>query len=240
MARLRIIAGPNGSGKSHLTRTLRSDYNINWGHYINADDIERALRERGAIAFRDFGLEGPETEFLSFYENHSLRAKAPAEPSVGAGFLRLRAPLPAATYFGTRCANYLRQRLMETGKTFPFETVMSGSDKLRLLDQALSLGYRIYVCFVCTENAVINIGRVADRVRKQGHHVPDDLVVNRYNRALENLALVLQKVRRAHLFDNSGFAPELVAEKSEAGHLSFDFKYIPAGSGNTCCNDFKL
>lgn len=227
MARLRIIAGPNGSGKSHLTRALRSDYNINWGCYINADDIERALREKGALSFREFGLDGSETKFLPFYERHPLRAKAPAAPLVEAGVLRLKNTLPKDTYFGTLCADYIRQRLMNEGKTFSFETVLSGSDKLRLLDQAVASGYRIYLYFICTEDAIINIGRIADRVEKQGHSVPDDLVVSRYSRTLENLTSVLQKVRRAYLFDNSGFAPELVAEKSEAGHLSFDFEHTP-------------
>lgn len=227
MARLRIIAGPNGSGKSHLTRALRTEYDINWGYYINADDIERELREKGKISFEDFGLEADETAFLHFYNTHLLREKAPAEISVSGAALTLDAALPDATYFGTLCADYIRQRLMELGKTFSFETVMSGSDKLRLLDHALELGYRIYLYFVCTEDSAINISRVANRVQKQGHFVPDNLVTTRYARTLENLSTVLRKVRRAYLFDNSGYAPVLVGEKVEDGKLSFAMEELP-------------
>lgn len=228
MARLRIIAGPNGSGKSHLTRILRSEYDINWGYYINADDIERELREFEEISFADFGLTKSEEAFLDFYQNHVLREKAPAQPRVRGTILTLAKPLPEATYFGTLCADYIRQRLMELGETFSFETVMSGSDKLRLLDQALEKGYRIYLYFVCTEDPSINIDRVADRVEKQGHFVPDNLVTTRYARTLDNLVPVLAKTRRAYLFDNSGQAPRWVAEQDEDGNFIFGRAAIPA------------
>ncbi|MDA0590262.1 MAG: hypothetical protein O2820_22920 [Planctomycetota bacterium] len=45
--RLRMIAGPNGSGKSSIIRNLakeRSPDGVFWlNHYLNADDVERAL-----------------------------------------------------------------------------------------------------------------------------------------------------------------------------------------------------
>jgi predicted ABC-type ATPase len=37
-----MIAGPNGSGKSTLTDFLRAA-GVDFGHYINADDIDRTL-----------------------------------------------------------------------------------------------------------------------------------------------------------------------------------------------------
>ena len=39
---LTIIAGPNGSGKTTLTRALQ-DQGIEFGAYINPDDIARSL-----------------------------------------------------------------------------------------------------------------------------------------------------------------------------------------------------
>ncbi len=227
MPRLRIIAGPNGSGKSHLTRKLRTDYQINWGHYVNADDLETALRNTGRIAFADFGLSLSGDDFKGFYDTHVLKTKAPADFEVTNGILRLLKPLQEPTYFGTLLADYLRYRLLEAGETFSFETVLSGSDKLRFIEKALQTGYRIYLYFVCTENPVINIDRIADRVAKNGHFVPDELVISRYGKTLYNLLPVLHQCRRAYLFDNSGYGPELVAEKLEDGNLSFNPLYIP-------------
>jgi predicted ABC-type ATPase len=40
--RLRIFAGPNGSGKSTIKELIPSDW---LGIYINADEIEKTIRE---------------------------------------------------------------------------------------------------------------------------------------------------------------------------------------------------
>ncbi|HSI50226.1 MAG TPA: hypothetical protein VLA61_18290 [Ideonella sp.] len=39
--RLRVFAGPNGSGKSTIHELLRPEW---IGAYVNADEIEKALR----------------------------------------------------------------------------------------------------------------------------------------------------------------------------------------------------
>lgn len=49
--RLRMVAGPNGSGKSSIIRNLAKQRWVNgvfWlSHYLNADDVERALVSSG-------------------------------------------------------------------------------------------------------------------------------------------------------------------------------------------------
>ncbi len=51
-----MIAGPNGSGKSTLTDDLRKNYPLHFGFYINADEIEKILRQNGKFGFRRFKL----------------------------------------------------------------------------------------------------------------------------------------------------------------------------------------
>lgn len=41
--RLRVFAGPNGSGKSTIKEMLQQEW---LGVYINADEIEKSIREQ--------------------------------------------------------------------------------------------------------------------------------------------------------------------------------------------------
>ena len=43
--RLRILAGPNGSGKSSVYEALAQNESFHWGMFVNADEIEKKLRE---------------------------------------------------------------------------------------------------------------------------------------------------------------------------------------------------
>jgi predicted ABC-type ATPase len=63
MVRLRLIAGPNGSGKTTLTHFLRQQLNLNFGYYINADDLEMWLKRNGRISFHRFGLRVSNAHF---------------------------------------------------------------------------------------------------------------------------------------------------------------------------------
>lgn len=52
--RLRMFAGPNGSGKSSIQAVIGREL---LGVYINPDDIEKEIRERGdALDLRAYGV----------------------------------------------------------------------------------------------------------------------------------------------------------------------------------------
>jgi predicted ABC-type ATPase len=228
MVRMRIIAGPNGSGKSFLTKWLRKLNEFQFGVYINADEIETGLRKGKAVVFSDFGLKGiTDAEVRQFYDGHSLKEKAYAQFNVHRNKLHLEELLPEQTYFGTLLSDFIRQKALAEGISFSFETVMSGSDKLRLLQQAVNAGYRVYLYFICTEDPLINMERVADRVRKQGHYVPDELVIARYNRTLENLIPATDLAYRTYMFDNSGLGQELVCEVFQGKEIKLNADFLP-------------
>ena len=64
--RLRVFAGPNGSGKSTVIKYVgNSKVNgklIDFGVYVNADDIARKLREN-TFSFDDYDIETNNKEF---------------------------------------------------------------------------------------------------------------------------------------------------------------------------------
>ncbi|RYE43433.1 MAG: hypothetical protein EOP48_22915, partial [Sphingobacteriales bacterium] len=63
----------------------------------------------------------------------------------------------------------------------------------------------------------INIKRVRNRVKKGGHNVPDDKIIERYHRSLSLLAEVIPHTYRSYIFDNSGQSYRLISE-IEQGH----------------------
>ena len=67
--RLRIFAGPNGSGKSSIINSLRSYKKENgtpldFGIYLNADDIAKDLQDKGCN-FSNYQVLFDNEEFIS-------------------------------------------------------------------------------------------------------------------------------------------------------------------------------
>ncbi len=71
--RMRIFAGPNGSGKSTIKDTLPAAW---LGVYINADDIEKSLREQDVLALDTFEVTASSEELFGFLQNASLLRSA--------------------------------------------------------------------------------------------------------------------------------------------------------------------
>jgi predicted ABC-type ATPase len=67
--------------------------------------------------------------------------------------------------------------------------------------------------FLSLPSPELAIARVADRVRRGGHHVADDVVRRRYSAGLRNLFHVYPLVLDAwQVYDNANFAaPRLIA-----------------------------
>ena len=82
-------------------------------------------------------------------------------------------------------ADELRNKLIDNGESFTFETVLSTERNLLLLERAKENGYFIRCIYVLTANPAININRIKTRVANGGLPVPDEKVISRYNKALD-------------------------------------------------------
>ena len=95
---------------------------------------------------------------------------------------------------------------------------MSHRGKVTFLREARTAGYRVYLYWVVTEDAQVNVDRVAQRVQEGGHDVPTDKIRRRYSDALALLRAAMETSDRAYLFDNStSEGPRLVAEWKHPG-----------------------
>ncbi len=104
---------------------------------------------------------------------------------------------------------------------FAFETTLASRSFAPFLRRLRGEGYQVTVLYVWLPSADIAIRRVAARVRRGGHHVPDDDVRRRYQRGLENFFRLYQPIADAWMLcDNSGRRPRIVARGDRTGVTS--------------------
>jgi predicted ABC-type ATPase len=187
------------------------------GHYVNPDEIGAAFTKDGSIDLKHFGLDcHPDAlrNYLRIERGFLHKAEASGEQItlfLHDSHLGVSAR-DRTDYNAALAAGFLRRQLMESGQSFTFESVLSDKGKLEEIETAKKLGYRVYLYFVCTEDPEINVDRVANRVAKGGHPVPEGSIRSRYGRTLENLLPAFLLADRAYLFDNSGEKMELAVE----------------------------
>ena len=105
-----------------------------------------------------------------------------------------------------KAANYakqLREKCIEDGISFIFETVLSTEDKIEFLFKAKQKGYFIRVFFVGTESPTINAARIVQRVMNGGHDVPIIKIISRYSKSIANCSVIARFVDRLYVYDNS-------------------------------------
>lgn len=107
------------------------------------------------------------------------------------------------SYKAARLVEQLRRQLLRERKSFCFETVFSHTSKVDFVAEARAAGYEIILVIVHLESAALNQARVAQRVSEGGHSVPEEKVVSRIPRALENLHKALPLCDQVHVLDNS-------------------------------------
>jgi predicted ABC-type ATPase len=102
--------------------------------------------------------------------------------------------------------------LVDAGNSFAFETTCSGRGHAHLLRKSRALGYRITLIYLWLPSADAAIARVARRVSRGGHRIPDDVVVRRYASGMRNMRhLYLPLVDIALIYDNSSEDSILIA-----------------------------
>jgi predicted ABC-type ATPase len=231
--RLRIFAGPNGSGKSTFIKAFPSGVNLKLGVCVNADDLEKELKNSGSLNFYDFNILSSTLEIQDYFikSNFSPTKINDGELwkdfSVAENKLSISPTRPVNSYIAADLAEYIRQKLLHSGESFSFETVMSDSKKIEFLKKAKTEGYRIYLYYFSTEDPIINKNRVKDRVAQDGHPVDDDIIEKRYFKSLNNLKGAVLQSDRAYIFDSTGFT-KLIAEITDGINVKvIDVESVP-------------
>jgi predicted ABC-type ATPase len=101
-------------------------------------------------------------------------------------------------------------------RNFAFETTLAGRGHLRWIQNLRAGGYHAHLIFLSLPSADLAVARVAERVRRGGHHVPEDVVRRRFAAGLRNLSTCVDDaVDSWQVYDNSGLPPpRLIASRS--------------------------
>lgn len=232
--RLRLFAGPNGSGKSTIIEGIK-EKGYQMGIYLNADDLEIKLKRDGFVDLSEYGLENvTEKEFLSYVNKHSLVKKAHDSGSEINLHINNNRVINNSdnsnSYEASLIISFISNKLIEDGKKISFESVMSHSSKIEVLQKAFENGYKNYLYFISTEDPEINVSRVASRVEQGGHGVKTDKIIHRYYNSLEQLSEAIPYCYRVYLFDNSGKQAVFILEinpQKQADNTYFATDEIP-------------
>jgi predicted ABC-type ATPase len=107
------------------------------------------------------------------------------------------------SYKASQIAEHLRERFIDEGLSFCFETVFSHESKIDFVAKAKSLGYEVILVYIHLATSDLNEARVSQRVSEGGHDVPSDKIRKRIPRTVKNIKLILPVVDSAFLLDNS-------------------------------------
>lgn len=218
--RLRMLAGPNGSGKSTLAAQLSSDYAVNLYRFVNADLLfaEVVQSHRTACPFSIDNAELVQFVARSTYPREYKRPFESGEIYIDEeDYLHFSAN-GINSYSVAIVADFFKEQYLKHRISFSFETVFSHPAKIDILRRAQAAGFKTYMYFVATENPVINVNRIKERVALGGHDVPEEKTRSRYLRCMEQVRYALPYLNRAYFFDNSTEQSIYLAEyESEAG-----------------------
>ena len=115
------------------------------------------------------------------------------------------------------------ERAVRERLDFVFETTLGGNTIPCLLAEAAESGIEVSIWYVGLESPELNIERVAARVRRGGHSIPEETIRRRYELSRLNLVHLLPHLTDLRVYDNSDSAdPEL--GKAPVPHLVLHLK----------------
>jgi predicted ABC-type ATPase len=122
-------------------------------------------------------------------------------------------------YEASDLAAQQRFQLLDERASFITETVFSHPSKLDLIKQAVASGYLVHLHAILVPEDV-SVDRVAHRVQRGGHDVPEGKTRQRYRRLWDLVAAAVPVADRTTFYDNSrALTPYRVVAAYERGRL---------------------
>ena len=121
-----------------------------------------------------------------------------------------------------------RHDLLNKGVSHSFESVMSHPSKIEYMVTAKAKGFHVTLVFVGIDDPVINVERVQNRVKKGGHPVPINKIMERYARTMNLLFDATQAADDVIIFDNTSRdnGLKVVARVTDGNLISYE-KGVP-------------
>jgi predicted ABC-type ATPase len=95
-------------------------------------------------------------------------------------------------------------KLAEQRVSFAFETTLAAISYAKWLRGLRDSGWRVHLVYFWLQSANLAVARVADRVRRGGHDIPETTIRQRYQRSAANFFHLYRPVATFwHVHDNS-------------------------------------
>ena len=95
---------------------------------------------------------------------------------------------------------------IQSGEDYTFETTLGGNTIVRLLERAAESGREVLVWYAGLSSPELHIRRVAARVRRGGHDIPQADIRRRYTSSQLNLIRLMPRLTALAVYDNSAQA----------------------------------
>ena len=119
---------------------------------------------------------------------------------------KITAELGAGTLVGGKAALKKINECIEKGVSFTQETTLSGRKTEATAKEVREKGYRVRLFYIGLDTAEESLVRIANRVRRGGHDIPENDVERRFAGRWEAVAKVLPYCDEAEFYDNdNGF-----------------------------------
>ena len=94
---------------------------------------------------------------------------------------------------------------------------------MHFLQDLKSKGYKIHLFFLWIRSIEIALERIAGRVRRGGHNIPENIVQRRFNKGIYNLFNIYRPLLDYWaVFDNSGDLPSMIVSEESSKLKIFD------------------
>lgn len=104
------------------------------------------------------------------------------------------------------------EELLAREESFSIETTLATRSYVNLVHRAHDKGYHVTLLFFWLNSPELAIQRVAERVSKGGHNIPEDIIRRRYVSGIQNLFnLYVPEVDAWSIYDNSNIQRRKVA-----------------------------
>lgn len=103
--------------------------------------------------------------------------------------------------------------LLAKDETFSIETTLATKSYINLVRRAQAKGYIVRLLFFWLNSPELALQRVAERVLKGGHNIPEPIVRRRYVAGISNLfRLFMREVDSWEIYDNSVYPAIQIAK----------------------------
>ena len=102
------------------------------------------------------------------------------------------------------------KKLLSRNESFSIETTLATRSYFRLIEKAHQQGYDVTLLFFWLKSPEQAMERVAERVSKGGHNIPQDIIARRYYEGIDNLFKIYMPIVDTWILVNNSETPRSI------------------------------